>query len=284
MPAGAHWTLRYEPTVDDRIQCCVDTQRLRQDEFVLSVERVHRRYRDPILLEIQFGEDRDGPYDSRITSEIGDCRRVLPPSPPEPEQPRRGFREILSDFIRSPRSRSELSQAMAAPLRARLDYTSSARRTLITELPGIEHTYSEVTPLDQGQIGSTVQQGIAHLSALGRQIGFQGAVGVQGYQGAVGVQGPIGWQGSQGTRLRKEDIPEWLKPGVWAKRGNFDIYVEVESIDSNLALWEPTIRLKFWRSNTTPQNTGLRDFIRDFAQCEKPTDPPSRYKRIIKGI
>lgn len=73
MPAGAHWTLRYGQTVDDRIQSRVDIQRLRQDEFVLSVERVGHGYRDPIIIEVQFGEDRDGPYDSRITSEIGDC-------------------------------------------------------------------------------------------------------------------------------------------------------------------------------------------------------------------
>jgi hypothetical protein len=295
MPAGAHWTLRYEPTINDRIQSRVDAERLRHDEFVLSVEVVRSEYREPIFLEVQFGEDRDGPYDPSITREIGDNRQVSPTAPPEPERPGRSLREIIEELVATPLGRIRIGRTMAAPIRSRLDYVSQARHTLLApEIPN-EPAYSDVPrPLDQGRVGDA----LAHLAAIGNQgaheqrwygpVGQQGSVGYQGLtgvQGAIGYQGTPGWQGNQGPRLRKEDIPEWLKPGVWAKNklGN-DIYVEVESIDSDLVLWEPTIRLKFWRVCTPPQNIGLRSFLQSFTQCEKPADPTSRYERIIKGV
>jgi hypothetical protein len=272
MPAGAHWTLRYEPTVDDRVQARVDTQRLRQDEFVLSVERVPGVFRDPIFLEVQFGEDRDGPNDPRLTDEIGDHRRVQPPAPPpvppDPERTRRSFRDILSDLISNPWSRSRVSQSMAAPIRSRLDYVSSGRRTLLV---------SDFGPLDQGQVGDALSAGL---------IGYQGPInsfGIQGLQGVQGVQGALGYQGAvQGFIRTRIEAPEWLKPGVWARRGSD--YIKVDEVCDAQYLWEPAVRFKFWRVSTPPQTMKLSSFLESFIQCEKPEEPTSRYERIIKGI
>jgi hypothetical protein len=279
MPAGAHWTLRYEPTVDDRVQARVDTLRLRQDEFVLSVERVPGEFRDPIFLEVQFGEDREGPNDPRITGEIRDHRRVQPPAPPDPERTLRSFREILEDLIRSPWSRSRVSQSMAAPIRSRLDYVSSGRRTLLV---------TDAGPLDQGQFGDALSAGLIGYQGSIGSFGIQGPQGVQGglgqgNQGLGGVQGAIGSQGvAQGFTRTRIEAPEWLKPGVWARRGSD--YIKVDEVCNAQYLWEPAVRFKFWRMSTPPQTMKLSSFLESFTQCEKPLDPTSRYERIIKGI
>ena len=165
------------------------------------------------------------------------------------------------------------------------------RRTLLVPEDG---------PLDQGQFGDAV----AHLAAMGQQasIGIQGLASafgmqsrqgnqgsLQGYQGSTGlglqgpqgVQGPIGWQGVSNPQDNIQ-VPEWLKPGVWAK--SKDSYIEVISVHIEPVLWGPTVKFKFWRRGDSTQSLVLRKFLATFTQCEKPADPTSRYDRIMKGI
>jgi hypothetical protein len=96
MPAGAHWILRYDSTVDGRIQARVDSDRLRQDEYVKSVRTLITL--DSCTVDVQFDDDRGGPLDRRLFEEVA-SRQVIE-TPPEP--PRATIGDLMTESIRSP--------------------------------------------------------------------------------------------------------------------------------------------------------------------------------------
>ena len=121
MAAGELWILRYENRVDDRIQARVDLSLFRLDEFVhtatLSTNRTE------YILTIQFSDDRDGPHNPALKRV--ECRRTNLPPREEEEEPVREF---------DGRVRREWGHSWANPIRTRLDYVATSRRTFLVEL------------------------------------------------------------------------------------------------------------------------------------------------------
>jgi len=292
MPAGAYWTLRYEPTVDSRIQARVHAQSLRLDEFVQHVNLTNNR--GTITLGVQFYEDREQPYNEQLAREVLGYRVI--PREPEPERPIRSIRQILDEYISTPPGRVRIGHAFAAPIRNRLDYVSSARRTfLVPDLPSTPNVvhdppYSDAMhrPLGNDQIGDA----LSHLTHFEQQTPFR-------HEDLLSVEQEVGHMSNliaRGLQVPEEllsppppppvipAIPNWLKPGAWARRD--DQYVEVTRIYELLTPEppEPTVHFKLWRANAPLQTLKLRDFLRFFTHCEKPKEPTSRYERIIKGI
>jgi len=165
MPPGPLWTLRYEDTVDDRIQARVDRNLFEQDESVLSttlrldpIDSADPRY---YWLRVQMVDDREGPDSENLYTLYAQRRpfteRPLvgfqPFGPPgQPNQNGDVFSpelrdSIISQFINSSEGRQQLAATLTAPLRARMDYQSISRRTfLIDQLPdGANPTYDVST-------------------------------------------------------------------------------------------------------------------------------------------
>lgn len=251
MPAGSHWTLRYEPTVDERIR--VDAERLRADEFVRDV--TVRGSRTSCTIEVQFADDREAPYDDRLRHEI-EGYRVLPPTPPEPRALPRTREEILNEALSTPIGRRMVAQSWAQPLRRNIDYTSVARRTLL--IPDFEpRDIAEVPPLSNSQFGDAVN---AMMYA--------------------NLQVP----GSMLTGVPLEVFPEWLKLGVWIRHSK-DTFAEVVKLENaGAAVGGAHVFFKLWRIKAPVQSLCLIDFRKNWVPCERPIEPLSRYKRILKGF
>lgn len=278
MPVGAHWTLSYEATVDGRIQARDHAHRLRLDEFVQHVDLTLNR--GAITLGVQFYYDRERPYDERLAREI-QWYQVVPREPePEPTPPR-SFDQIINDCINSPISRVRLGQSMAAPLRNRLDYTATARRTFLAEIPNVvaDPPYSSGihSPLSNDQYGDSFAQDLANLQrtiAAGLQVPEEL---LSGHRRDVSM----GCSVRQPKTATLQDVPKWIKPGVWVTCK--DMYATIEEIFDEAVIREPLVKFKLWRRAAVAA-LPLGAFLSNWVQCEKPADPTSRYERIIKGI
>lgn len=150
MPAGALWTLKYNPTVDGRILARSDASRLRVDEFVQDV--VVTITRDSCTIVVQFHDDRSGPYDAQLRREI-ETWVVNPEPTQEPSQetdiPLRTWVELIGRVIGIPIQRRVVPQD-SNPIRRNIDYTAVARRTFIVEDRSSEADLPYASaPLDQ---------------------------------------------------------------------------------------------------------------------------------------
>lgn len=154
MPSGALWRLQYEDSIDQRIQCRVDRARFAFDSQVLST----RIYRDEpnqnwrvYILEVQLQDDLED-VDSNSLRGIRDRHPLSPLNQPLTNQSPVGFSrlsgtpngngdsilpeirdQIIAQALSSTEGRSRLAAAMVAPLRARRDYQSVARRVFMVE-------------------------------------------------------------------------------------------------------------------------------------------------------
>lgn len=181
MPAGAFWRLQYDDDLDHRIQARADRQRFAQDRNVLTA--FTRYYEGAFLLEVQLIDDAETTFDSRLhelynrqqyvqrsrpetrSFPLGNWPRGTPDSNGVTMDPQ--FRErLIGEYIQTSAGRQRLAQAMVAPLRARLDYSSVARRTfLVDELPpGAFPIYdkdmvSDFSPPDWVDAGTWVKNG-----------------------------------------------------------------------------------------------------------------------------
>lgn len=158
-------TIRYVCTdIDQRIEMRGEIDRLRSNPHVTSVGMIERENAYDGRLQVHRETTRwqvehdDVPYTSRDSRarELSDILRAREdgrfedPAPPPPTYTPPNlngdrFREgIIEEYVRSQAGRSALAQAMIAPLRARRDYQSLARRTfLVDQLPdGAASTYS----------------------------------------------------------------------------------------------------------------------------------------------
>ena len=294
MPAGAHWTLRYDATVDGRVQARDHAYRLRRDEFVQQVDLTS--VRGEITLGVRFYDDREHPYDERLAREIQ--RYQVVPREPEPERgPPRSIQQIVEDFIYSPISRERIGQALAAPLRARLDYTATARRSLlIPELPRslvVDPPYASGVhrPLDNSVFGDSLMTGLANLEQFNSEfsradlhtaldnihhmsLAFAGMLQVP--QELLAPPVPVE------PSVTMADVPSWLKVGVWVRSNSKDLFAQVLEIEDNILIRGPFVRIKHWRSSSA--GVPLKLFLNHWVQCEKPPEPLNRYERIIRGI
>jgi hypothetical protein len=183
MPAGAFWRLQYDDDLDHRIQARADRQRFAQDRNVITA--FTRYYEGSFLLEVQLVDDAESTFDnrlqelynqqqyvqrsrsesSRVVTEFGSLPGTTPDSNRVVMDPQVRER-IIGEYIQSSAGRQLLAQAMVAPIRRRLDYTSVARRTfLIDELPpGAFPIYdkdmvSDFSPPDWVDAGTWVKNG-----------------------------------------------------------------------------------------------------------------------------
>lgn len=266
MPPGPLWTLRYENTVDDRIQARVDRALFERDEFVLRAT-VLRDPPDPnpgstnpryYWVEVQMADDREGPESSAL-HRLYDLRQPFTERSvvgfqgllDHPYIPNRNGdllspearQEIISQFINSTEGRSRLAASMAAPLRARRDYTSVARRTfLVEQLPdGALPVYDR--DLDPGAM-ATLRSGLLSDVSMGAT-----------------------------TSTEPWVRPEWLKLEQWVTRnGEVAKIVKVEMLN---------IEFQVWRSFNPPRRQIITSFAREWAPCDEPKEPESRFSRIL---
>jgi hypothetical protein len=279
MPAGAHWTLRYDATIDGRIQARDHAHHLRLDEFVQHVDLTRDRHGE-ITLGVQFYEDRERPYDENLTKEVQ--RYQVVPREPEPEPgPPRSIQQLIEDFVNTPITRVRFGQAVAAPIRNRLDYVSTARRSILVLDPPYDFRVHH--PLDNALLGDAVHhplplsQESLHTALddptqVGRLFAERLQVPQQLLQSPVPVD-PL---------PTMADVPTWLKAGVWVKSNSKDSFAQVLEIEDNVMINGPFVCIKHWRSSSV--GLPLRLFLTNWTQCEKPAEPLSRYERIIKGI
>jgi len=266
MPPGPLWTLRYENTVDDRIQARVDRARFEQDEFVLSTTLIldppdpnpgstnPRYYR----LNVRMANDREGPeayalhdlYERRRPfterTVVGFQNLLGPPDTPNrngdmlsPE----ARESIISQFINSSEGRSRLAASMIAPLRARIDYSSVARRTfLVDQIPEGALPVYDRDP-DPGAM-ATLRSGLIPEVSMGCS-----------------------------TSTEPWVRPEWLKLDQWVTRnGEFARIIKVEMLN---------VEFQVWRSFDPPRRQIITSFAREWAPCDEPKEPESRFSRIL---
>lgn len=267
MPTGAHWTLRYDPTVDERIQARVDANLLRRDEFVQSV-RVHVT-RTSCTLEVQFYDDRDRPYDSQL--QRLEWRQPLPP----PEAiPQRTQDEILAEYLSHPVQRRGISVPWN-PIRRNLDYTAVARRTFLVEyipetLPaGVDPPY---VPGGAAQLGSEVHNYIEEISQLmvPNDLFRETRIRALGTPEDLVTDVPLG-------------IPDWVTVGAWVQqvrlRSNYASIVEIKGAGTS----EVFVVTRGWKDSSDHQQR-LKRFLNYWTPCEKPVEPLSRYERIRRSF
>lgn len=259
MPSGALWTLRYNPTVDGRILARSDVARLRADEFVQNVAITSTR--DSCVVVVQFRDDQDGPYDDQIRREIRNWLEV--PSEPQEALGNPGRAELNSFAIGTPIRRREVVPSRANPLRRGLDYVSTARQTLLLEdLPRVvtDPPYASPT-IDQENVTSSILRGnIERIVRLAEE---------------------------RGLICRIDELVEgtpnsWLKPGVWVQYKNS--FAEVTQVEWLVPSSGIRVFFKLWGVQVPVQSLPLVDFLKTWAQCEKPVEPLSRYQRILKGF
>jgi hypothetical protein len=279
MPAGSHWTLRYDATVDGRIQARDHAHHLRLDEFVQHVDLKRDRHGE-ITLGVQFYDDRERPYDENLAREVQ--RYQVVQREPEPERgPPRSIQQLLEDFINTPITRVRVGQAFAAPIRNRLDYVSTARRSMLVLDP--PYDFRMHRQLDNARLGDAVHQplplsqeslhtALEDIAQISRMFADILQVPQELLQPPVPVE-PLSTMA---------DVPKWLKAGVWVKSNSKDSFAQVLEIEDNVMINGPFVRIKHWRSCSV--GVPLKLFLSHWVQCEKPTEPLSRYERIIRGI
>lgn len=260
MPAGALWTLRYNPTVDGRILARSDAARLRADEFVQNVAVTSTR--DSCTVVIQFHDDRDGPNDPRIRGEIESW--LVPESPQEIGITARTRDELISLAIGTPIRQRAVPQ-YSNPIRRNRDYTAVARRTfLVDQLPDPD-TLLVTDPPDRGmggaEFGSDIHNSIGEMSRLI-------------YQG-LGVPSEL-----LGVPL---EAPTWLTVGAWVQHKQGD-FAEVSKLEIAPPHIITRVYLKLWRTQAPVQSLSLGDFLRNWVSCERPPEPTTRYERIRKSF
>jgi hypothetical protein len=245
MPAGAQWTLRYNPTGDGRIQARVYAQRLRDDEFVQSVTTTETN--TTCNIEVQFRDDRDAPHDDRLRREV-EGYRVLPSVPLDPTQSRTQY-DLLRGIINAP-IRREFAQSFSEPIRRNIDYTAVARRTFLT--PDFEPSDILENPLSNDQFVDAVDAMMyANLRVPENML--------------TGVP---------------QEVPAWLKVGIWVTSKSK--YAEVTNIDGSSVVGF-RVSLKMWRVQES-RTILLSVLLSYWTKCDKPVDPPSRYERILRGL
>lgn len=269
MPAGALWTLRYNSTVDGRILARSDAARLRADEFVQNVAITSTR--DSCVVVIQFRDDQDGPYDHRLRREIESW--IVEPEPTQETRIDPQTRdELISRAIGTPIQRRMVPQNWN-PIRRNIDYTAVARRTfLVEDIPRIvsDPPYASA-PLDQGNVGSAVSS----PESLGESL--QEGIAITQLAAELGVP-------SRNWGPPLMGIPPWLKLGVWVRYSK-DTFAEVVKIESaGDAVGGAHVFFKLWRIKAPVQSLCLIDFQKNWVPCERPIEPLSRYKRILKGF
>ena len=262
MPAGALWTLRYNPNVDGRILARSDAVRLRADEFVQNVAITSTR--NECLVAVQFRDDQDGPSDYRLRSEI-ESWLVLPEPPrEEPNAPLLSRDELISLAIGTPIQRRAVPQ-FSNPIRRNRDYTAVARRTfLVQDLPD-SMSYAVLNPpydssvMSNDQVGDAVSNNLAEMTrrvAQGLILPTDLVTGVP------------------------QEVPGWLKAGVWVTSKSE--YAKVTKVEGTSGVGV-RVSLKLWRVQEV-RTFLLGVFLSFWTQCEKPADPPSRYERILRNL
>ncbi len=176
MPVGAFWRLEYEDDPDHRIEARADRQRFAQDRNVLTA--FTRYYEGSFLLEVQLVDDAETTFDEGL-HQLYNRRAYQQRSferqhlgnfwqPPEQPFPQRGGPmdqetrdRIISQYISTPTGRGRLAQAMIAPLRRSMNYSSMARRAFLVEaLPeGALPIYDDFDPPAWLKQGTWVKSG-----------------------------------------------------------------------------------------------------------------------------
>lgn len=67
--------------------------------------------------------------------------------------------------------------------------------------------------------------------------------------------------------------PEWLKLDQWVTRnGEFARIIKVEMLN---------VEFQVWRSFDPPRRQIITSFAREWAPCDEPKEPESRFSRIL---
>jgi hypothetical protein len=150
--------------------------------------------------------------------------------------------QIITQALATSEGRSRLAQAMVAPLRARRDYQSIGRRTLLVEqLPEGALPIYDRDP----EVG---QMAVSH-----------------------------GWDGN-GSPLAAP--PAWVQPGQWAYNARLDQYLvilEKEPKSSNLYGFKAEI----WRSPEPARWFDVDYIYENWKPCDPPADPLSQWDRLL---
>jgi len=262
--------------------------------LMLEFKLVTTPSRGSITIGVLFYEGRERPYDEQLAREINRYQ-VVPREPDYEPGPPRNIQQLIEDFIRTPIRRERLGQAFAVPLRTRLDYTATARRSML--IPELPHVFTDPPyaaemhrPLDNSVFGDAISTGLANLERLRylrlndphtaiddvNQMSNLIAAGLQVPQELLSPPVPV----EPVTTMA--DVPSWLRAGVWVRSNSKDLFAQVIETENNVLIQGPFVRIKHWRGASA--GMPLRLFLRHWVQGEKPPEPLSRYERIIRGI